>query len=404
MSLVEILVQVTLMAISYYLFSDAFFKFTSDIKKVKLSYPVRFLSFLLIFIWFVIASLSELPLVVNWFVFLLLLGLEVHFVFHYDFLTTYALSMFCVIAGLAVNVLFRCLASILLDVPLILFDKTRSYIKAFPILLGFQVVALLLFVLRRIQFTSKLEKMLQNRESLIFYARTELYIYLFLLIQLLLFSQSGNAVGIKTWGIKSALFSVLILIITIIYSLRVASLHYYIDKQHEMEQQLIHEKEDINKLWTLAFTDMLTGCSNRLLLDKRLDAYAEYGSCITLAFIDVNGLKMVNDQYGHIQGDQYLMHVAQALKRVIEGQSIDLFRYGGDEFVLMSNTLHEKEMAALLSQANELLKSDAQLPYQQSISYGVVRGDSSGYHKLLTTADERMYQFKLKHYEQLRHY
>lgn len=403
MNLAENLVQVTLIAISYYLFSDAFFKFTSDIKKVKLSYPVRFLSFLLIYIWFVIASLLELPLVVNWFVFLLLLSLEVRIVFHYDFLTTYALSMFCVIAGLAVNVLFRCLASIFLDVPLISFDKTKSYIKTAPILLGFLVVALLLLVLRRIQFTSKLEKMLQNRESLIFYARTELYVYLFLLIQLLLFSQSGNAVGIKSWGIKSALFSVLILIITIVYSLRVASLHYYMSKQHEMEQQLIQEKEDVNKLWTLAFTDILTGCSNRQLLDKRLEAYAEYGNCITLAFIDVNGLKTVNDQHGHIEGDHYLVRVAQALKKVIEGRSIDLFRYGGDEFVLMSNTLPEKEMSALLLQANELLQSAAQLPYQQSISYGVVRGDSSGYHKLLVTADERMYQFKLAYYEHLRH-
>lgn len=401
MKIVENVIQIILIAISYHLFSNEFFKFSSQIKGVKTPYKVRFLSFFIIFIWFVIASLLELPLVVNWLVFLILLGVEVHVVFHYGFLTSYALSMFCVITGLIVNVLFRSLAAVFLEVPLNLFDNTRSPIKTIPIFFGFLVVALLIYILRRIKFTSKLEKMLQNRESLVFYARTEAYIYLFLIIQLLVFSQSGSAIGIKIWGIKSSLFSAMVLIIAIIYSLRVVSLHYYMDKQHETQKNLIQEKKDINKLWKLAFTDMLTGCSNRQLLDRRLEEYAKYGGSITLAFVDINGLKTVNDRYGHVEGDNYLISVSQAIMTVMEGSNIDLFRYGGDEFVMMSNSLSEGEIKKLLCKANELLKSKEQIRYERSISYGVVQGDAGDYRNLLIAADDCMYRFKEKYYEEL---
>lgn len=394
------LILLILTAISYYLFSSEFYKFSADIKRKQVSYRSRFACFFIVFIWFIIASFLELPLVINWFIFLLILGLEVHVVFSFDFIVAYALSMFCIIIGLAVNVFSRSLFSLLLKVPLNIFDNTISSLKTYPILLGFMVMALFFYTLRRIQFSTHLERMMHYRKSLVFYTWTEVWIYLFLMIQLLVFSQSGNGTGIKAWGMKSALFSIIVLVITIIYSLRVASLHHYMFKQHEIQDHLIKEKQDINNLWALAYTDMLTGCSNRQLLDKRLEEYAGYGGYITLAFVDVNGLKVINDQYGHIEGDNYLIKVSHTLSAVTANLNIDLFRYGGDEFVIMSNTLKESEIKYLLNQANELLKSDPS-PYPYSISYGVVYGDCTDYHKLISDADNLMYKYKLKHYENM---
>lgn len=395
------LILILMVAISYYLFSNAFFQFIEAIEEKKTSGRARFLSFFVIYIWFMVASYVELPLVINWFIFLILLGLEVHFVFSYDFQMSYALSLFCAITSLAANILFRSLTSIILDVPLNIFDKAPSFLKTYPIFLGFIVMAMLFYVLRRICFTLQLKKMLHYRKSLVFYTWTEIYIYLFLIIQLLAFSQSGDTIGIKTWGIKSSCFSVMILIIAIIYSLRVASLHYYMEKQHEIHLQLIEEKKDVNKLWKLAFTDMLTGCSNRQLLDKRLEEYARYGGSLTLAFIDINGLKAVNDQYGHIEGDHYLINVSQILTEISNAVNIDLFRYGGDEFVMISNALQEQEVADLLVQANNCLQSSETTSYSRSISYGVVHGDCTKYRHLITKADEIMYKHKIKHYKDL---
>lgn len=394
-------VLIILTAISYYFFSDRFFRFTSEIKKVKMSNKAHFVCFFIVYVWFLAASYMELPLVVNWFIFLIILGLEVHILFSFDFMVSYSLSLFCIILGLAVNVLFRGLASILLNVPLKAFDNDlMTTLKSYPIFLGFIVMGLLFYCLLRIHFPSKLERMLYYRKSLVFYTWTEVFIYLFLMLQLLAFTQSGNETGIKLWGIKSALFSAIVLVITIIYALRVAALHYYMDRQHEVREQLIMEKQDINKLWKLAYTDILTGLNNRQMLDKRLEEYSGYGSHITLAFIDVNGLKITNDQYGHIEGDRYLIDVARILTRICDGNNVDLYRYGGDEFVAMSNTLREEDMWKLLGEVNEQLKS-GQTPYSRSISFGVVHGDCLEHRKLITAADDMMYRHKMDHYESM---
>lgn len=394
----ENLFRIILTAVSYYFFSKEFFKFSSEIEDTKLTYSQRFVCFFFIYLWFLFASYLELPLVVNWSVFLIMLGLEVHAVFPFSFLMSYGLSLFCILMGLTVNIFFRSLFAILLNQPLNIFDNVGYGLKVYPTLTGFVVMALLLRMLRRIHFPLKLKQLLHYKESLIFYTWTEVFIYLFLMAQLLAFSQPNNEIGMKTWGLKSALFSIVVLAITIIYSLRVASLNYYMNKQHETHNQLIQEKDDINKLWRLAYTDMLTGFSNRLLLDKRLQEYAGYGGSITLAFIDVNGLKIINDQYGHMEGDNYLINVSQILSNVSHGLNIDLFRYGGDEFVMMSNTLQEEELLDLLSHVNELLKSKP-AQYSPSISYGVVHGDCADYEKLITAADTIMYQHKMHYYE-----
>lgn len=394
------IIQIVLIAGSYYLFSNEFFRFSAEIKGREVPYGIRFACFVCIYAWFVIASILELPLVVNWLVFLFLLGLEVRMVFSFDSMVSCALSMFSAIMGLAANVFLRSLAAIILKVPLSHFDQTLSYFKPYPIFGGFMFMGLLLYIMRRSRFSEQLKTMLYYRKSLVFYTWTEVTIYLFLIIQLLAFSQTGNELGIKTWGIKSAVFSGVVLMIATVYSLRVASLHYYMQRQHEVRDQLIQEKEDVNKLWELAYTDMLTGCSNRQLLDKRLEEYAGYGSSITLAFIDVNGLKGINDQYGHLEGDAYLISMVRILKEKADGRNIDLFRYGGDEFVMMSNTLGTQELTSLLTEVNEDLKTE-EISYPRSISYGVVHGDCTDYQKLIVAADDIMYRYKLKHYEDM---
>lgn len=391
------IMSIILIAVSYYLFSNEFIRFSAAIKGRTTAFFARFIGFLIVYVWFIVAGFLELPLVVNWLIYMVILGLEVHFIFRFDFLVAYALSLSCVITGLAVNVCFRCFAAILMNVPLSMFDKNYSDLKVYPIFFGFLAMALLLYILRRIHFTGHLKVMLHYRKSLVFYTCTEAYIYLFLIILLLAYSQSGNTLGIKIWGIKSALFSIVVLMIAIIYSLRVASLQYYVDKQHEISEHLIEEKKDVNKLWQLAYTDMLTGCQNRHLLDKRLEEYAAYGTSITLAFIDVNGLKKVNDQYGHVEGDRYLADITRLLSEAIDGHNIDLFRYGGDEFVMMSNTVREEEITGLLARVNEQLAL-GQNVYMRSVSYGAVHGDCTDYPKLIAKADELMYKHKLEYY------
>lgn len=399
--MLEAIFQLFMTAITYYLFSCEFFKFLSGIKIVKLSFKKQLIMSLIVYIWFLIGSNLELPLLINWFVFMIILGLEIRYVFDFDYLKAYALSMFGTINGLAINIFYRSIISIILDIPLNVFDQTLGPIKGYPIFLGFISMAILLFCLRRFNFQVHLKKLLLNPESLEFYTKTELYIYFFLIIQLLIYSQSDNSVGIKLWGIKSSIFSVISLVITIVYSFRVSSLYYYMNKKHEVRNQLLNDKEDVDKFWNLAYTDILTGCGNRQLMDRRLEEYAGYGGNITIAFIDINGLKNINDKFGHAEGDKYLVKVAQVLSEIANESNVDLFRYGGDEFVIISNALDENKVIELLNQKNITLADDDYDNYKKSISYGVVRGESANYSELIKHADENMYNFKMKYYANL---
>lgn len=395
---IEDLLGIILTAVTYYLFSDQFFSFSAKIFDKEINFKKRFLVYLIVYVWFMIASILQLPLIINWLVFLLILGIEIHCLLNLEFLISYALSMFCTIVGLAVNIFFRCLFAIIINAPLDMFDKAITDVKKYPILLGFIVMAIFFLVLRKLKFEKKLKELFQNRKSLLFYVWIEAFIYLFLIVQLLIYTQSDNSIGIKLWGIKSALFSVIILVITNIYSLRVAALHYYMDKQHEMHNNLIQEKKDINKLWKLAYTDVLTACGNRQLLNKRLQEYAGYGGEITIAFIDINSLKKINDQYGHFEGDRYLRTVSKIFLEGIKNLNIDLFRYGGDEFIMMSNTLSIDDISEFLENVNDRLSDNRAGDYKKSISYGIVHGESSDYQNLISEADGLMYQHKLKHY------
>lgn len=395
----DYMIEILMVGISYYIFSSELLIFTSQFTNKTLHIHTRFFCSLAIYLWFVFASFFEIPLVINWFIFMLLLGMEIHIVLDFDYMPSYALSLFSMIITLAVNTIFRSLFAIMLNVPLDRFDNYATSFKKYPIFFGFLFTGLLFLLFRRLHISEKLKLMLRYRRSLRFYLYIEAGLYLFLIIQLLAYSQPVSNMGIKVWGIKAAVFSIIALIITNIYTLRVASLQLYMDKQHDIHNQLMQEKEDIDRFWVLAYTDMLTGCNNRQLLDKRLEEYAGYGSIITLAFIDLNGLKRINDQFGHLEGDSYITTTANYLKDFFEKYNTDIFRYGGDEFVLISNSLNEEEMKSVLGKINTQLKKNTTYPY--SISYGVVHGNSIDYEHLLTMADNRMYQQKMRYYENL---
>lgn len=392
------LIHIVLIAISYFFFSNEFFNFSAEIKDENISYSSRLACFLVVYIWFMIADIFKLPLVLNWFVFLLILGTTVYKVFSFDLIEAFALSLFCAIMTLAVNMFFRSFIAILFEIPLNALDNDLSDLNVYPIALGYTVMVILIRILKRKQFAEQLKYILQYRKSLLFYFWTEIFIYIFLIVQLVTYSQSVNEIGVKVWGIKSAIFSGVVLVFTIIYSLKVVSIQYYVQKEHEIKDSLTKDKKSINELWTLAYIDTLTGCNNRHLLDIRLKEYAKYGGNVTLAFIDVNGLKRSNDQYGHIEGDRYLLSVSRILIDISDKIGADLFRYGGDEFVMMCNTLNEEELMDYLAGVNESLENESK-EYDCSVSYGAVSGYCSDYKKLIKEADKIMYNNKLKHYK-----
>lgn len=149
--------------------------------------------------------------------------------------------------------------------------------------------------------------------------------------------------------------------------------------------------------------DALTGLYNRRGLDTRLErlfAEPEKLGHYAMVMIDADGLKGINDTYGHDKGDEYLRKIADTINAFDSGNSLAA-RQGGDEFVLF---LYRYEQEEELVEALRLLEfiqrhcmaclePELRVRLEFSLGYVMTRGQAD-YRELLRQADERMYENK----------
>lgn len=159
-----------------------------------------------------------------------------------------------------------------------------------------------------------------------------------------------------------------------------------------------------SELERLAHHDPLTGLPNRSLLADRMKqglARAQRnGSQVGLLFLDLDGFKPINDQFGHEAGDEALCEIAHRLLGVLR-QSDTLARVGGDEFVLLVSDLDPLAEEGLRSLAGKCLEAVA-VPLQLSnatctvgVSIGIALcGGGCRADILLEAADKAMYEAK----------
>jgi diguanylate cyclase (GGDEF)-like protein len=165
-----------------------------------------------------------------------------------------------------------------------------------------------------------------------------------------------------------------------------------------------HLGSTIRSLEGLSGTDHLTGIHNRRQGEKRLAEEAarirRSGEMLTVAVVDVNDFKAINDTQGHQVGDACIRHVADVIRRNVR-ESDWLARWGGDEFVL---ALHDASPfapteAALQRIVADLKNTPVRLPrggeLVLAVSVGAVRYSGEGDPRaLLDKADKAMYQAK----------
>lgn len=151
-----------------------------------------------------------------------------------------------------------------------------------------------------------------------------------------------------------------------------------------------------------AHTDPLTQVNNRISMDnciqREWDLAHRQNTPLSLMLLDIDHFKQINDQYGHSFGDTVLKAVAQCIKTTVRASDI-VFRYGGEEFVVvLSNT--EMEGAALLAErirqsVESLLIYEDQFKVAVTVSLGVTQMQANDSVKqLFVHADQAMYQAK----------
>lgn len=156
-------------------------------------------------------------------------------------------------------------------------------------------------------------------------------------------------------------------------------------------------------LWNQSLLDELTGLYNRrglLAMAVQQQRVAKRnGSGFSLFFADLDGLKKINDERGHAEGDRALQAAAKALRQSFRDSDI-VARLGGDEFVVLALDTPEQGTEAPYRRLQENLKSVAAaagLAYPLSFSVGVVRAEPerpASIEELLSRADEAMYREK----------
>ncbi|AGX86279.1 putative bifunctional diguanylate cyclase/phosphodiesterase [Candidatus Symbiobacter mobilis] len=158
-------------------------------------------------------------------------------------------------------------------------------------------------------------------------------------------------------------------------------------------------KADESALRHAAEHDALTGLPNRVFLRKTVDQYIQAGCPLfSLAMLDLDGFKTINDSFGHTVGDAVLVETAKRLRKAIRPNDL-LARLGGDEFVLFMNGKTADDAKAAMQ---DILFAIAR-PYDTSphsaymgVSIGVAEYPRHGsdYSMLLKNADNAMYQSK----------
>jgi diguanylate cyclase (GGDEF)-like protein len=166
-------------------------------------------------------------------------------------------------------------------------------------------------------------------------------------------------------------------------------------------QQMLQQRDALEfRLKNIAHSDPLTGLANRFVLEEYtrfLESHPSQFSQTCLMIIDIDHFKQVNDQYGHIIGDEVIQFVAQCLKDNVRTSDL-LVRYGGDEFLVLIENIDfdnarkiadkirsEVEDAYILSENGDQI--------QVSVSVGVAIGAPS-WISLFTKADKALFVAK----------
>lgn len=158
------------------------------------------------------------------------------------------------------------------------------------------------------------------------------------------------------------------------------------------------------KLEWQAYHDGLTGLPNRLMffefLNKLVQDYRRNKREFIILFIDLNGFKAINDNYGHHAGDEILKHTARQLSNILR-QTDTVARLGGDEFAVLLPETSPSQAQRVIKSIVESIKqpfiyNGVSLSVTASIGMAACPHDATSADELLNAADKRMYDVKSK--------
>ncbi|NTW05538.1 MAG: PAS domain S-box protein [Peptococcaceae bacterium] len=155
----------------------------------------------------------------------------------------------------------------------------------------------------------------------------------------------------------------------------------------------------------LSFYDQLTGVYNRRFFEEELKRRnVEVNLPLSIAILDVNGLKLANDAFGHSQGDKILKDVTKAI--IAESRTDDIVaRIGGDEFVILLPKTSHNQTQIIIDRMRKAIVKEKVNDINLSVSFGWATKTeiSQELQKILLEAEDNMYACKLSESPGIKH-
>ena len=164
------------------------------------------------------------------------------------------------------------------------------------------------------------------------------------------------------------------------------SLCYFIllaTARDSMEKQLAH----------MSYYDALTGFCNRNRYINDIQEMEKQRQPVGIVYLDINGLKDINDRYGHACGDQAIVEAAGKMKQVF--REAEVYRIGGDEFVIIRMNISEEQFYDKVRKLKEMFNDPEALQIALGVRWSA---DSENIQTYITEADALMYEDKRKFY------
>ncbi|MDN5328077.1 MAG: hypothetical protein PWP03_715 [Candidatus Woesearchaeota archaeon] len=148
------------------------------------------------------------------------------------------------------------------------------------------------------------------------------------------------------------------------------------------------------------YRDAQTGVYNKNYLEeelKRIKKSNPNGNYLIIN-IDINNLKKVNDEYGHLEGDKLINYVADKLKENLRNNEI-IIRWGGDEFLILAKDVNIEEVSGLFRRLKSILSENKSTELKEfygvsiGFAYGTINSDED-FEKLYRISDKMMYKNK----------
>lgn len=349
---------------------------------------------------YTMCGVLHMGLFVNWIVFGIVNYIEFRLLLKVSKQKALFFSFTICLVGLSSNLFYRALLTSILNKPLSYFDSaTQSweYSTVYPVMLSFLSSGTIFLICARERFSQKLRYVLKALHHLRYLMVTMAILITYLMAQFLLYSSETNNLPAKIWSLAACLYVSFGYSCILFFALKMSYL-YHLDQENKVMQtklrSFMSEERSLRRATDL---DTTTGVCSRGVGDDFFRKFMQEYTSFQVSLIDLDGLKYVNDHYGHEAGDAYLKTVADHLKDIcIKGRDL-VYRYGGDEFILLYLDQDRSLLAEQLRVCGSKLQKRPEVHGMQ-ISFGIVTytGEET-MEQLIEVADQQMYEMKHRH-------